>query len=77
MDGRGGMSLTRALNTFYKKKTMNKSIFLTSNVNSDSIFEFYTKFYVGLYIIWSVFFLMILAGAAGTKEEHQEKLHIF
>ncbi len=50
-------------------KVMYKSLFPTSNVNSDSIFGFYAKFYVGICLVRFLSFI-IFAGAAATKELH-------
>ena len=52
-------------------KIMYKSLFPTSNVNSECIFGFYAKFYVGICLVRFLSFIFF-ADAAATKKLHRK-----
>ncbi len=62
----------------YRPSTKNvyKSIFPTSNVNSDSRFEFYAKFYVRIRLVRYPPCIIFLSAVA-TKRKNLEKWHNF
>ena len=57
--------------TGYYMKIVYKSLFPTSNVNSECIFGFYTKFYVGICLVRFLSFIFF-ADAAATKKLHRK-----